>query len=128
MEGSMATWTPDDLSRFTNAEELDIASRRADGTLRPYVTIWFVRLDDDLYVRSAYGPQNGWYRRAVESGLGRIRISDAEQDVMFESADPSVAAALDRAYHQRYDRHGAAIVDTVVSADAARSTLRLAPR
>ncbi len=123
----MATWTPDDLSRSTDVEELDITSRRPDGSFRPYVTIWFVRLDDDLYVRSAYGPQNGWYRRAVESGHGRVRMFGAERDVSFESPDPSVTAALDQAYHRKYDRHGAAIVDTVVSVDASRSTIRLVP-
>ena len=124
----MATWASDELSRLTDEDELGITSRRPDGTLRPFVTIWFVRLDDDLYVRSAYGPENGWFRRAIDAGEGRILAAGVERDVTFESPDPSVAAALHRAYHRKYDRFGAAIVDTVVSADAARSTIRLVPR
>jgi hypothetical protein len=30
----------------------------ATVTLRPYVTMWVVRADGDVYVRSAYGPDN----------------------------------------------------------------------
>ena len=50
------------------AEELGLASRRADGTLRGFVTMWVVRVGDDVYVRSAHGPDNPWYRRAIASG------------------------------------------------------------
>jgi hypothetical protein len=60
----MTAWTDDELTRVGGADELQITSRRPDGTLRPYVTIWVVRADDDLYVRSAYGKDNGWFRRA----------------------------------------------------------------
>src|SRR3712207_8294259 len=64
-EFTMPTWTPDELSRIGGAEELQIASLRPDGTLRRYVTIWVVRVGDDLYVRSAYGKDNPWFRRAM---------------------------------------------------------------
>lgn len=39
----MPNWTPDDLRHVGDTEELDLASRRPDGTLRPYVTIWVLR-------------------------------------------------------------------------------------
>jgi hypothetical protein len=54
----MATWTDKELNSVGNAEELRLAALRNDGTLRPYVTIWVVRAGDELYVRSAYGPEN----------------------------------------------------------------------
>jgi hypothetical protein len=53
------TWTPEELSRIGSAQELKVSSRRQDGTLRPFVTIWVVRVGDDIYIRSAYGPDNG---------------------------------------------------------------------
>jgi hypothetical protein len=120
-------WTPDDLDRIGNAEELQVASRRRDGTLRPYVTIWVVRSGDDLYVRSAYGADNPWFRRARASGAGRIRAGGVERDVTFAdaSADAHADIDIDRAYHAKYDRHGPAIVGTVVGEAAARNTLRL---
>jgi hypothetical protein len=124
----MATWTTDELDRIGRAEELRLASRRADGTLRPYVIMWVVRAGADLYVRSAYGPDNPWYRRAKASGAGRVRAGGVERDVTFADADPGVHAALDAAYHAKYDRHGPAIVGTVVGDQAAAVTIRLVPR
>ena len=124
----MATWTVETLDAVEGDDHLRIASRRPDGSLRPYVTIWFVRAGDDLFVRSAHGPQNGWYRRAVAAGEGRISVSGIERDVTFEVPDPSLGGDLGRAYHAKYDRYGPAIVGTVVSDVAARCTLRLVPR
>ncbi|HSS37075.1 MAG TPA: DUF2255 family protein [Patescibacteria group bacterium] len=51
-----------------------------------------------------------------------------ERDVTYEVPDPAVDAGVDAAYHAKYDRHGPRVVGTVVSAEAARSTLRLVPR
>jgi len=68
----MPSWTTDELDRIGHATELDVASRRADDALSPYVTIWGVRAGDEVYVRSAYGPDNGWYRRATTRGRGRL--------------------------------------------------------
>ena len=79
----MTNWTNEELTRIGDAEELRIASLRGDGTLRPFVTIWVVRVDDNLYVRSAYGADNPWFRRAKASGSGRIRAGGIERDVTF---------------------------------------------
>ena len=124
----MTAWTADELARVGGATEIEVSSRRPDGSLRPYVTIWVVRSGDDLYVRSAYGPDNGWYRRAKASGKGRIRAGGLERDVAFEEPGPSVDADLHASYHTKYDQYGARMVGTVVSTEAARATLRLVPR
>jgi len=123
----MTAWTADELARIGPATELDIASRRPDGTLRPFVTIWVVRVGDDVYVRSAYGYANPWFQRALASGEGRIRAGGVEREVAFEVPGGSMDADVSAAYHAKYDRYGPTIVGTVVSAEAARSTLRLAP-
>ena len=123
----MTEWSADDLGRIGAAEELQISSRRADGSLRPYVTIWVVRDGDALYVRSAYGANNGWFRRARTSGTGRTRAGGVERDVTFADADPATSAGIDRAYHSKYDRHGPAIVGTVVGPQVAALTIRLLP-
>jgi hypothetical protein len=124
----LAEWDPDELDRIARADELKIASRRADGSLRKFITIWVVRLGVDLYVRSAYGPENGWYRRALASADGRIRVGGLERDVTFETPGPEIDADLHAAYHAKYDRYGPRIVGSVVSDEAARTTLRLVPR
>jgi hypothetical protein len=122
------SWTPLELDRIGEATELQIASTRPDGTLRPYVTIWGVRAGDDLYVRSAHGPANGWFRRARASGTGRIRAGGVERDVTFTTPDPTSHEAIDAAYHAKYDRYGPAIVGAVVGPAVRDVTLRLEPR
>jgi len=124
----MTTWTTDELAKVGDADELRISSRRADGSLRPFVTIWVVRLGNELYVRSAHGQDNPWFRRALATGEGRIRAGGVERDVAFEEPGPEDAEDLHAAYHAKYDRYGPRIVGPVVSPESARSTLRLVPR
>src|SRR5207245_4037289 len=50
--GRMTAWTNDELEKIGAADEVQLASRRADGTLREPVTIWVVRRSEDLYVRA----------------------------------------------------------------------------
>jgi hypothetical protein len=119
-------WTQDDLSKIGRTDEIEIASRRADSTLRPFVTIWAVRLGDDVYVRAAYGPNTGWYRRAKEAGSGRIRAAGLERDVAIEEPEPEILKAVTAAYHAKYDRYPA-YVGPVVSPEAEPLTLRLVP-
>jgi hypothetical protein len=124
----MTAWTADELARIGESDELGISSRRSDGSLRPFVTIWGVRLGNDVYVRSAHGYDNPWFRRALASGEGRVRAGGVERDVAFEVPGPEVEEDLHRAYHAKYDRYGPSPVGAVVSPEAARSTLRLVPR
>jgi len=120
------TWMADELEEIGSAEELRLASRRPDGSLRPFVTIWVVRAGDEIYVRSAYGYDNPWFQRALRAGKGRIHAGGVEGDVTFEP-HREADAAVDAAFHAKYDRYGRAMVGTVVSSEAVRSTLRVRP-
>lgn len=100
----MIAWTEEELGRIGEAQELQLTSERPDGTFRSYVTMWVVRVEDQLYVRSAYGPDNPWFRRATASGVGRIRAGGLERDVTFVDAAPGVHVDIDAAYHAKYDR------------------------
>ncbi len=124
----MTVWTNDELIRIGGAEELQLASARPDGTLRPYVTMWVVRAGDELYVRSAYGADNPWYRRAKASGTGRIRAGGLERDVIFAEAGAEVHPTIDAAYHAKYDAYEPETVGTVVGVQAKAVTIRLVPR
>ena len=42
----MSEWRSEELEKIGSAEELQLASLRRDGTLRPYVTTWVVRAGD----------------------------------------------------------------------------------
>ncbi|MGA8296285.1 MAG: DUF2255 family protein [Acidimicrobiales bacterium] len=120
-------WNDEDLQRVGDADELQLASVRDDGSLRRYVTMWVVRVGDDVYVRSARGPTNPWYRRAKKSGAGRIRAGAVERDVTF--AEPTARHdEIDDAYHEKYDRYGPRLGGSVVGPKAEAVTIRLAPK
>jgi hypothetical protein len=125
----VTTWTPGELQQIGAAEELRLASRRPDGSLRPYVTMWVVRAGDSLYVRSAYGADNPWYRRATAAGAGRIRAGGIERDVSFAQAEAAARAGadIDAAYHAKYDRYGPRIVGSVTGPAVYGLTIRLVP-
>jgi hypothetical protein len=124
----MSAWTSDELARIGQAAELEVATSRPDGSVSTFVTIWVVRSDHDVYVRSAHGHSNPWFQRALRSGEGRIRAGGVERDVTFEVPGSEVSADVDAAYHAKYDRYGPGPVGSVVTAEAARSTLRVVPR
>jgi hypothetical protein len=67
-----AASSTDELDRIGGAEELQIAARRRDGSLRPPVPIWSVRVDDELFVRSWRGAGGSWYRTAAATHEGHI--------------------------------------------------------
>jgi hypothetical protein len=122
----MPTWTQDDLDAIGAADEILVAPRRTDGSMRPYTTIWVVPVGDELYVRSYRGRDGAWFRTASQSHEGRIRAGGVERDVRF--ADPGVAdpGAIDDAYRRKYGR--SISVDAMVAPEAAETTLRLVPR
>jgi hypothetical protein len=124
----MTTWTSDELNQIGTAEELSIAALRLDGTLRKPVTIWVVRVGEDLYVRSAYGPNVAWLRGTWVRHEGRIVAGGIQQDVAFEDADPAIGDQIDVAYSNKYRRHGAQYVNSVITAEARSTTIRLVPR
>jgi hypothetical protein len=87
----MTTWTTDELDRVERAEELHVTTARPDGSLRPWVPIWVVRVGD-VIVRSYRGPDGAWYRHATHLAHGRIRAGGLERDVEFAPSDTSTSA------------------------------------
>jgi hypothetical protein len=75
----MATWKADELAAIAAASELEITSRRPDGTLRKPVTIWVVRVGEDLYVRSVRGSEGSWYRGSRQRDEGRIEAGASSE-------------------------------------------------
>jgi hypothetical protein len=124
----MTTWTSDELTRIGSAEELQIASLRGDGTLRNPVTIWVVRLGDDLYVRSVNGRTGAWFRGTQVRHEGHIQAGGTDKNVTFVDGDPGINDQIDAAYRAKYRRYDESIVGTIVSPEARSATIKLVPR
>jgi hypothetical protein len=123
-----ASWPAGYLDRISAAEELEIATERDDGSLRPWVPIWVVRVGDDLYVRSGGGTAGAWYRHAVARYEARIRANGIEDDVSLAPAGARARAEISEAYRTKYARYADSYLRPLVSAAAQEATLRLLPR
>ncbi|HEY3344936.1 MAG TPA: DUF2255 family protein [Anaerolineaceae bacterium] len=125
----MATWTNDELTKIGTAEELELESLRGDGTLRSPVTMWVVRIGDDLFVRSVNGRTSVWFRGAQVRHEGHIRAGGVDKEASFvEEADPDRNEQIDAAYRTNYRRYAANIINSIVSPAARAATIKLLPR
>ena len=123
----MTTWTSDELTKIGTAEELEIAPLRRDGTLRKPVTIWVVRVGDDLYVRSYRGRGGAWFRSAERSRAGHIQAGGVDKAVTFvEESNPEINDQIDAAYRTKYRRYPQ-YVAPMVTAETRSTTLKLVP-
>ena len=123
----MTTWTSEELDKIGNAEELQIASLRSDGTLRKPVIIWVVRVGDDLYVRCVNGRTGPWFRGVQTRQGGHIRAGGVDKDVTFVE-EPDVQEQIDAAYRTKYRRYAANIINSIISPEARSATIKLVPR
>jgi hypothetical protein len=124
----MTTWTHEELDKIGSAEELEIAPLRGKGTVRNPVTIWIVRVGNDLYVRSAYAQRSAWFRAVQVRHGGLVRAGGVEKDVIFMDADAKLNDEIDGAYRNKYRRHGASYVNMMISPEARSATIKLVPR
>ena len=122
-------WTSDELVKIGTAEELEIEPLNRSGKLLSPVTIWVVRLGDDLYVRSYKGRGGSWFRAARSRREGRISAGGIKKDITFvEETDSGINDQIDSEYHSKYRRHGARIVNPMVAPEARSTTMKLVPR
>jgi len=118
--------TTGELERIGEAEEIEIAPLRRDGTPRNAVPIWVVHAAGDLYVRSWRGARGSWFRAAQDSRAARVCAGGLETDVALEDADDAVNDAIDDAYRSKFGRYPS-YVEPMVAPKARATTLRLVP-
>lgn len=124
----MTTWTIEERNKIGTAEELRIAGRKTDGTLRKPVIIWVVRVGDALYVRSVNGRSSAWFRGVQIRHEGRILAGGIERDVTFvEETDPDINDQIDAAYLNKYGRYPQWVAP-MVTAEVRAATIKLVPR
>lgn len=124
----MSAWTPDELNKIGNAEELQIASLRRDGTTRTPVTIWVVRVREDIFVRAYKGRTSPWFGGVQTCYKGQIKADGVVKDVDFvEEANAEINDQVDSAYLTKYSRYPT-YVAPMVTPGARAATIKLVPR
>jgi hypothetical protein len=121
------TWSGEQQEAFAAADELEIAVRRDDGSLRDWTPIWVVRAQGEVYVRTWQLRTTGWYGAARRSGRARVRVPGVEAEVAVVEVGREQRAAVDAAYAEKYARYGATTLARMTGDEAAASTLRLTP-
>ena len=83
-----------------------------------------MRVGDDVYVRTWYRRDTGWFGLALNTGRARVRVPGLEVDVRIAdvgAGSSDLRAGVDAAYR---DKYGADSAGDMVGDKAAATTLR----
>jgi hypothetical protein len=92
------------------------------------VTIWVVRVGDDVYVRSANARTGSWFRATQVLHEGHIQASVGKDVTFVVEADDDINDQIDAAYRTKYGHYGARWVNPMVASEARTATIKLVPR
>jgi hypothetical protein len=107
-------------------QEVQVITRRRDGSPGRPRTIWVVGDRDRIFIRSTNGRIADWFRGAIATGTGQIVARGTAYDVAFTEADDGDLAAVDAAYRLEYGRY-ASIVDHLEGDGPRAATLQVHP-
>jgi hypothetical protein len=122
----MTEWTDQQAAQIAAPQEVQVVTRRPDGTLRRPTIIWIVRDGDRVFIRSTNGRSADWFRGATATGAGQIISGGTATDVTFTEAAEADLPAVDTAYRRKYSQY-AGIVDHLVQEGPRSATLQLQP-
>lgn len=93
------------------------------------IGIWFVVLNDRVFVRSWSVKPDGWYRTFLKQPRGIIQVARLEMKIRATRiASKSVRDAIDRAYLEKYSTPGALkYAKDLGSAKSRATTIELTP-
>lgn len=121
----MPDWTPHVVHALESTQEVHLATRRRDGTLRSPRIIWVVTTGHRVFIRSTNGRDAAWFRAVLATGAGQIQARGTAYDVTFtETHDEDDLSAADTAYRRKYG-HYASIVDHLAEAGPRAATLEV---
>lgn len=122
----MNRWSPTDARALSAPDEVQLATRRQDGSVRRPRIIWVVADGDRVFVRSTNGRSADWFRAAVATGAGQLIAGGTTYDVAFSEAGDADLARVDTAYRAKYGRYSS-IVDHLEEPGPRAATLEVHP-
>lgn len=122
----MSAWSPDELRKIAETDDLHISPFREDGkTYGTPTWIWSVVVDDGLYVRAYNGKSSRWYQAVLRQKAGRITAAGMTKEVSFEPIEGAMNNQIDGAYAKKYK--GSPYLDPMIGARARGATVRIQP-
>jgi hypothetical protein len=123
----MSTWTPQTAQTITGPQEVQVVTRRQDGTLRRPRIIWIVGDGDRVFIRSTNGRTADWFRAATATGSGQVIARGTTYDVVFtEVTGDADLARVDAGYRRKYGQYPS-IVDHLEGPEPRAATLEVHP-
>lgn len=122
----MSTWTTTDAEQLAAPQEVGVATRRRDGSVRNPRVIWIVRAGDRVFIRSTNGRGADWFRWAIATGTGQINSGTTTFDVAFREVIGAGLDTVDDAYRDKYGKY-ASIVDHLQEDGPRAATLEVLP-
>ncbi|MGI5450696.1 DUF2255 family protein [Streptomyces sp. CA-243310] len=113
------------MDTFTDHMEIILWTRHTDGRWSAR-TLWMVLVDEQAYVRSAFGLRSAWYRRVrghaetrIEAAAGRLPVT------LRPVSDPELVRRVSDAYQAKYGLGWPGPVASINEPEAAATTLCL---
>jgi hypothetical protein len=120
-------WNSHQATLIAGPQEVQVITRRQDGSLGRPRTIWIVRDGERVFIRSTNGRGADWFRAATATGAGQIVAGGRTYEVFFdEVTDARDLAAVDAGYWAKYG-HYRSIVDHLTEDGPRSATLHVTP-
>ena len=123
---SKQRFSDDILAEFHKSKGLRI---RAGTAPHRFIGVWFVVVNDRVFVRSWSVKPQGWYRTFLNEPRGTVQIARREIAVhAVKTSDKRLRDAVDHAYLEKYNTPGAIkYAKDLGSAQSRATTLELRP-
>src|SRR5512139_1327512 len=105
----MTPWTQQQAQALTAPEEVQVSTRRRDGTLRRPTTIWVVSDGHRVFIRSTNGRDAAWFRAAVTSGTGGLTARGTGNDGRFTEVTGPDLELVGAGYRARCGRYASIV-------------------
>ena len=126
MSAEQNQFSPDDLKKIDDADDLHISPLREDGkTYGTPTWIWAVAVEGDLYVRAYNGVKSRWHQAAIKQKTGLIRAAGMIREVSFEPVQGALNKIIDEAYKKKYK--SSPYLSSMISPRAEAATVRIIP-
>ena len=116
---------PPILQEIADAKEVRVVTGTGDQSTS--TILWVVVVDDEVFIRTAFGDQTKWYQRIMKDpSVSLVVGADEVAFTAVSATDDETVAKVSAAYQDKYPPGRS--VDVMLDPDVLHTTLRLEPR